>query len=42
MKATIHRDSIKQKEIVKATIFLAVGLAYLLIKIGNYLIGNLL
>lgn len=30
MKATLNRDSIKQKEIVKATIFLTIGVIYLL------------
>jgi len=41
MKATMYSDSIKQKEIVKATIFMIIGLAYFLIKIGNHMIGHL-
>lgn len=35
MKVTMHRDSIKQKEIVKATIFLVIGVIYLLSKIAG-------
>lgn len=41
MKATMHKESIIQKEIVKAIIFLAVGLAYFFIQLGNHLIGHL-
>lgn len=41
MKATMYKDSLKQKEIVKAAIFLAIGLAYLLIKMGTLMIGKL-
>lgn len=41
MKVTMHRDSIKQKETVKATIFLAAGLVYLLIETGNLIVGHL-
>ena len=33
MKVTMHSDSIKQKEIVKTTIFLIVGTIYILSKI---------
>jgi len=33
MKVRIHRESIKQKEIVKTSIFLTVGLIYLVVKI---------
>jgi len=35
MKVTIDSDSIKQKEIVKATIFIAIGVIYLLSKIAG-------
>lgn len=41
MKVTIHKDSIKQKEIVKATIFLTIGMLVLLIKVGNLIVNGL-
>ncbi|MDB4292364.1 hypothetical protein N9954_03095 [Maribacter sp.] len=41
MKVTIHAKSIEQKEIVKTTIFLTVGVIYLLFKIGNSFVGLL-
>jgi len=33
MKVTMHSESIKQKEIIKTTIFLTIGVIYLLFKI---------
>jgi len=33
MKVTIDKESIKQKEIVKTTIFLTVGVIYLIVKL---------
>lgn len=39
MKLTTYQESIKQKEIVKAVIFLAVGVMYLLWNIGQALIS---
>ena len=35
MKVIMHKESIKQKEIVKTTIFLTIGLIYLLVKVAN-------
>ncbi len=39
MKVTLHSESIKQKEIVKTTIFLTVGVLYLFSKIGDLFVG---
>lgn len=39
MKVTINKDSIEQKEIVKATIFLMVGVIYVLWNVGQALIN---
>lgn len=41
MKATLNQNSIKQKEIVKATIFLTVGMLIVLIKIVNFILTGL-
>ena len=37
MKVTIHKDSIKQKEIVKASIFFTIGMIYILWNVGQEL-----
>jgi DMSO reductase anchor subunit len=39
MKVSIHKDSIKQKEIVKASIFFAVGIIYILWNLGQALLN---
>jgi len=35
MKVIIHKESIKQKEIIKTTFFLIIGCIYLLLKVAG-------